>query len=222
MPAFGRNRMIISAASAHRAESAHCFRKIFASCVEVADSDSKAAEVRAKTCEHQKMGYIRRTIVLLTNLGLWTSGVAVLFMIFLITLEVAGRRLFGFSTLVADEFSGYLLVVTTFMGGAYTLKMKGFTRMEAIYNRFKGGSRWMIDLAFNLVSLVFLMIVDYWLWVHILTSYGSGLTSISIFQTPLYIPQLFMGIGVTFLVFQVILEIAALFLPRRTDPIVEV
>ena len=168
------------------------------------------------------MIYIQRTIVLLSNLGLWISGIAVLFMVFLITLEVAGRKLFGFSTLVADEFSGYLLVVTTFMGGAYTLKMKGFTRMETIYNRFKGGSRWMIDLAFNLVSLVFLMIVDYWLWVHILSSYRSGLTSISIFQTPLYIPQLFMGIGVTLLVFQVILEIASLFLTRRTDNIVEV
>jgi TRAP-type transport system small permease protein len=168
------------------------------------------------------MSYIQRTIVLLTNLGLWTSGLAVFFMVFLITLEVAGRKLFGFSTLVADEFSGYLLVVTTFMGGAYTLKTKGFTRMETIYNRFRGGSRWMIDLVFNLVSLVFIIIVDYWLWVHILSSYRSGLTSISIFQTPLYIPQLFMGIGVTFLLFQVVLEIAGLFVARRTNHIVEV
>jgi TRAP-type mannitol/chloroaromatic compound transport system permease small subunit len=108
------------------------------------------------------------------------------------------------------------------MGGAYTLKTKGFTRMEAIYNRFKGGGRWMIDFAFNLVSLVFLMVVDYWLWVHILSSYRSGLTSISIFQTPLYIPQFFMGIGVTFLLFQVVLEIAGLFLSQRTNNIVEV
>jgi TRAP-type C4-dicarboxylate transport system permease small subunit len=168
------------------------------------------------------MTYIQRIIRTVTSLGLWISGVAVLFMVFLITLEVAGRKLFGFSTLVADEFSGYLLVVTTFMGGAYTLKMKGFTRMEAIYNRFKGGSRWMIDLVFNLVSLVFIIIVDYWLWVHILSSYRSGLTSISIFQTPLYIPQLFMGIGVTFLLFQVVLEIAGLFLARKTNHIVKV
>ena len=160
------------------------------------------AILKAETWERQKMIFIQRIIGLLTNLGLWISGVAVLFMVFLITLEVAGRKLFGFSTLVADEFSGYLLVVTTFMGGAYTLKMKGFTRMEVIYNRFKGGSRWMIDLVFNLVSLVFLIIIDYWLWVHILSSYRSGLTSISIFQTPLYIPQVFMGIGVTFLVFR--------------------
>lgn len=168
------------------------------------------------------MTYVQRIIALLTNLGLWTSGIAVLIMVFLITLEVGGRKLFGFSTLVADEFSGYLLVITTFMGGAYTLKTKGFTRMEAVYHRTKGGSRWMIDVLFNLVSLVFLVVIDYWLWVHVLSSYRSGLTSISIFQTPLYIPQLFMGIGVTFLVLQVMLEIAALFLERRAQGMAEV
>jgi TRAP-type C4-dicarboxylate transport system permease small subunit len=165
------------------------------------------------------MIHIQRAIVLLTNLGLWTSGIAVLLMVFLITLEVAGRKLFGFSTLVADEFSGYLLVVTTFMGAAYTLKTKGFTRMEAVYNRFKGASRRMIDLAFNLVSLIFLMIVDYWLWVHIFSSYRSGLTSISIFQTPLYIPQLFMGIGATMLLFEVALQIVSLFLTEKTKAV---
>ena len=139
------------------------------------------------------MIFIQRLIGLLTNLGLWISGVAVLFMVFLITLEVAGRKFFGFSTLVADEFSAYLLVVTTFMGGAYTLKTKGFTRMEVIYNRFKGGNRRMIDLVFNLVSLVFLVIIDYWLWIHILSSYRSGLdVDIHISDAPLH-PSGFYG-----------------------------
>ena len=74
---------------------------------------------------------------MLSKLGSWISGIAIMIMIFLITLEVVGRKLFGFSTLVSDEFSGYLLVVITFMGAAYTLKTKGFTRMEVIYNRFQ-------------------------------------------------------------------------------------
>jgi TRAP-type C4-dicarboxylate transport system permease small subunit len=167
------------------------------------------------------MSCIQRVIAFLTNLGLWTSGVAVIFMVFLITLEVVGRKLFGFSTLVADEFSSYLLVVTTFMGAAYTLKMKGFTRMEVIYNRFRGRGRWIIDLVFSLVSLIFLIIICYWLWVHITSSYRSRLTSISILQTPLFIPQLFMGIGVSFLLFEVVLEIVNLFLPERTKHIGE-
>jgi len=168
------------------------------------------------------MKRIERVISFVSRLGYWISGIAIMIMIFLITLEVVGRKLFGFSTLIADEFSGYLLVVITFMGAAYTLKTKGFTRMDVIYNRFKGRDRWIIDLVFSLVSLLFLTIVDYWLWVHIISSYRSRLTSISILQTPLCIPQLFMGIGVTFLVLEVVLELVALFLPEKTKNIGEV
>ena len=138
---------------------------------------------------------LKRIIFFLSALGLWISGIAVLFMILLITVEVVGRRVLNFSTLIADEFSGYLLVVITFMGAAYTLKTGDFTRMELVYNQFKGRGRWIIDLVFNLVSLVFLIILDYWLWVHIISNYRSDMASISILQTPLYLPKLFMGGG---------------------------
>jgi TRAP-type C4-dicarboxylate transport system permease small subunit len=163
------------------------------------------------------MQQIRRVVRSLSNLGVVISGIAVLFMTLLITIEVIGRRVLGFSTLIADEFSGYLLVVITFMGSAYTLRSQGFTRMDAIYNKFKGKGRWVIDVVFSLVSLVFLLIIDYWLWVHILSTYRSSMKSISILQTPLYLPKLFMGVGITFLLLEVLLEIVTLFLPAKAN-----
>ncbi len=157
---------------------------------------------------------LRRMISFCSSLGLWISGIAVLLMTLLITVEVIGRRVLNFTTLIADEFSGYLLVVITFMGAAYTLKSGGFTRMELVYNQFKSRGHWMLDFFFNLVSLAFLIILDYWLWDHIISNYRSSMASISILQTPLYIPKLFMGVGATLLLFQVILELAALFRPQ--------
>ncbi len=153
-------------------------------------------------------------ISLFSSLGLWISGIAVLLMTLLITVEVVGRRVLNFTTLIADEFSGYLLVVITFMGAAYTLKSGGFTRMELVYNQFKTTGRRVLDFVFNLVSLAFLIILDYWLWDHIISNYRSSMASISILQTPLYIPKLFMGVGATLLLFQVILELVALFRPQ--------
>lgn len=157
---------------------------------------------------------LRRMISFFSSLGLWISGIAVLLMTLLITVEVVGRRVLNFTTLIADEFSGYLLVVITFMGAAYTLKSGGFTRMELVYNQFKTTGRRALDFFFNLVSLAFLIILDYWLWDHIISNYRSGMASISILQTPLYIPKLFMGVGATLLLFQVILELVALFWPQ--------
>ena len=162
------------------------------------------------------MTKVRQIISFFSSVGFWISGIAVLLMTLLITVEVVGRRVLNFTTLVADEFSGYLLVVITFMGAAYTLKTGGFTRMELVYNQFKSRGRWIIDLVFNLVSLVFLMILDYWLWVHIISNYRSDMASISILQTPLYLPKLFMGLGATLLVLEVLLEIVTLFSPQKT------
>jgi TRAP-type C4-dicarboxylate transport system permease small subunit len=159
---------------------------------------------------------LKRIVSSLSVLGLWISGIAVLFMILLITVEVVGRRVLNFSTLIADEFSGYLLVVITFMGAAYTLKTGGFTRMELVYNQFKSKGRWISDFVFNLISLVFLIILDYWLWVHIISDYRTDMASISILQTPLYLPKLFMGLGATLLLIEVLLEIVTLFSPQET------
>lgn len=153
------------------------------------------------------MKCIERVISFLSKLGSWISGIAIMIMIFLITLEVAGRKIFGFSTLVSDEFSGYLLVVITFMGAAYTLKTNGFTRMEVIYNRFGGAGRRVFNILINLVALIFLVVADYWIWVYTLSSYRFDTRSISIVQTPLFIPQLFMGVGITLLLFEVMLEL---------------
>ena len=160
------------------------------------------------------MTQTRRMILFFSSLGLWISGIAVLLMTLLITVEVVGRRVLNFTTLIADEFSGYLLVVITFMGAAYTLKSGGFTRMELVYNQFKTTGRRVLDFVFNLVSLAFLIILDYWLWDHIISNYRSGMASISILQTPLYIPKLFMGVGATLLLFQVVLDLVVLLSPQ--------
>ena len=117
----------------------------------------------------------------------------------------------GFSTMLADEFSGYLFVVITFMGAAYTFKLKGFTRVEMIYGRFKGGNRRIVSFLIILVAMIYLVIIDYWLWVYSASSYRSGMTSISIVQTPLYIPQVFMAIGVTLLLCEVVIELCSFF-----------
>ena len=160
------------------------------------------------------MKIVERVITFLSELSAWISGIFVVLMILLITVEVAGRKLFGFSTLVADEFSGYMLVLITFMGAAYTVKTEGFTRMEVIYLRVKGKGRWVLNFLIYLIALIFLLIVDYWIWTFVLSSYRAETRSISIVQTPLFIPQIFMGLGVTLLVFEIILQLSLSLLGR--------
>lgn len=135
--------------------------------------------------------------------GLTLAGFAFLTMVGLVTTEVVCRRFLGFSLLIAHEVTGYLLIAVTFLGAAYTLVEGGFTRMELVHRRLQGKGRWVVDTAIHMVSLGYLVIIVYWLGAYVMSSYQSGVTSISIAQTPLYIPRLFMFLGVLLLVLQV-------------------
>ncbi len=160
---------------------------------------------------------LQRIVTLLCASGLWLAGLALLLMILLVSAEVFARWLFGFSFLIADEYSGYLLIALTFLGGAFSLQSGSFTRMDALYNRSTGKGRFALDLFIVLVGLFYLAVIDYWLWDFIAGSHRSGVTSISIAQTPLYIPRLFMGVGVSLLVLVSLLELLLLLQPAEAD-----
>ena len=146
---------------------------------------------------------ISRLVPLLRNVGLWISGASLISMILLVTFEVVSRRFLGFSLFFAYEVSGYLLIAITFMGAAFTLNAGGFTRMEIVYNRLKGKALFILDFFIYGVSLAYLVIIAYWLWIYVASSYSSGVTSISIAQTPLYLPRAFMFLGIALLVVEV-------------------
>jgi TRAP-type C4-dicarboxylate transport system permease small subunit len=142
----------------------------------------------------------------LSTAGMYASGIGISLMALFITLEIAGRHLFGYSMLIVDEWSGYLLVIVTFLGLAYTLKTKGFLQIEFFLNRLSPRLRSIFNAVLILLALLYSLVIQYKLIVHVWSSYTTGQVSISISQTPLYIPQLFMPVGMSLLILQLIKE----------------
>src|SRR5512132_2407471 len=56
-------------------------------------------------------------------------------MVVLINVEVAARYVFNASTLIADEYSGYLFVWLTLLGFGYALQSGQFLRVESVVAR---------------------------------------------------------------------------------------
>jgi TRAP-type C4-dicarboxylate transport system permease small subunit len=79
-------------------------------------------------------------------------------------------------------------------------------------------ARQVLQLFYNLASLVFSLILDYQLFRLVVSSYTRGYVEATILATPLYIPQLVMPIGVTLMIVVLLAEIGddlrALFLGR--------
>ena len=123
------------------------------------------------------------------------SGAAIVAMTALVTIEVLGRDLFNRSTLIADEMSGYLLVLLTFVGLAPTLRGGGFIRIDTYRARLRGGARRGLELAIHLLALGYTALLDWHLWRLALDAWRLGTTSIQVSRTPLWIPQACMALG---------------------------
>lgn len=147
-----------------------------------------------------------RIISLFSTVGMYVAGVGILIMALLITTEVVGRHLFGFSMLVVDEWSGYLLVMVTFLGLAYTMKTNGFLQIEFLLNRLEPKQKKIFHIFLISIALFYSILIDHKLIAHTWSSYSTGLVSVSISETPLFIPQLFMPLGMSLLVLELFRE----------------
>ena len=143
-------------------------------------------------------------ISLFSTAGMYLAGFGIFVMALLITTEIVGRHLFGFSILVVDEWSGYLLVMVTFLGLAYTMKTNGFLQIEFLLNRLRPKQRRIFHIFLISVAFFYSILIDHKLITYTWSSYATGLVSVSISQTPLFIPQLFMPLGMTLLALELL------------------
>ena len=135
-------------------------------------------------------------------LGGYLAAAAVAVMAVLICVEVIGRGLFGVSTMIADEMSGYLNCAIVFLGLSYSLRERGFIRVEVLYGRLVGNWKRLTGWAICVISLVYAVIVTLYMARHVAFSYQRGIVSTQVSETPLYIPQSLILAGSVILVLQ--------------------
>ena len=85
--------------------------------------------------KRNNLSVVTRALGRIVDAGLALSAIAVLAMMLLITVEVLGRNLLRVSTLVADEMSGYLLVIVTFLGILFFIIFALVIRVEELEQR---------------------------------------------------------------------------------------
>lgn len=131
-------------------------------------------------------------------MGEWFVGLASLLLLamgILINVEVFGRYFFNFSTLISDEYSGYLFSWMTLICFFYALRTDRLLRVDALVTGLRGKMRDMLGVPAALIGLgvsVILTQATYTMW-H--TSWMFGSVSLQPSQTPLYIPQMIMPLG---------------------------
>lgn len=128
-------------------------------------------------------------------------------MMLLICTEVFCRSLLGFSLMFTDELAGYMLVAIVFLGMPVALSRGALFRVELLLNRLPGAAvRW-IQLFFNLLSMGVALILLWQMIRLVIDSWERKVVAPTVLATPLYIPQIFMVLGLLTLVLVLLLHL---------------
>ena len=135
--------------------------------------------------------------------GAYLSALAMLVIVALISVEIGARSLFQSSTLIADEYSGYLMVTVVMLGLSYTFAEGGHIRINILTSRLSGWPGRVLEI---LVALAALLMCAFFLYHAVLMVYDSfsyDMRADSISETPVYIPQIMIVVGFALLTLQV-------------------
>ncbi|MBI2741708.1 MAG: TRAP transporter small permease [Rhodospirillales bacterium] len=131
------------------------------------------------------------------------AATAVVAILAIVCIETVLRQ-FDASLLVTDEIAGYLNAAAIFLGLAWTLREGGFIRVELLYDRavgnLKQALRWLIVLTAAIFSALTL-----WVCIRqVIYAFDRDTRAVSIIDTPEWIPQSVMVLGLAVLLLQLV------------------
>lgn len=150
------------------------------------------------------------------------AGVAILLILYMfahIILEIV-LRLFGYSTFILDEYIGYAVAAMTFLGLPYVLEQGGLIRVSLVLDRLPSKWHWPLELLIALASASAFGWLSYFWWLNVTRSYQRGITSDTMAETPLWIPEGIVLLGLWLLCFTLVVRSLTLITKRapHTQP----
>ena len=139
-----------------------------------------------------------------------------LLMVVLITVDVLGRYFFSRPTYVADELSGYFLVVIIFLSLAQTQKKGRHVISTALTSRLLLSKRKWLEISTSIVSLAFIVWFAWRTAVAAHESYVLETITITTLHTPYWIPQLLLPIGLSMFALQLTAHVVKTIMAWRT------
>lgn len=119
--------------------------------------------------------------------------------IILISMEAIARNVFHTSLQITDEVGGYLLVAITFLSMSVAEAHGAFHRVELVQMRLSRRTQLITQTIFDLMSLAASAAVTWQLIRLTMNSWRSEDVAATPLQTPLWLPQSVMGLGMALL-----------------------
>ncbi len=156
----------------------------------------------------------------------YLSGAVFLLVSFYITLDVIGRNFFHLSSGVTDEMGGYALALGGMWALAHTLRTGGHVRIDVLLPLLPASLQRLLNYLALAIMAVFACVVALYCWRLALESFTTSAKAMSFLQTPLFVPQTAMALGLTVLGLEALMIFVAgilesLYERRLVDPPIE-
>lgn len=141
---------------------------------------------------------MKKIINIIDRLSLWGGWLSALFMlliVLLISAEIVLRSLFNTSTLISDEYSAYFFVGVVLSGLAFTLKEDAHIRITLLTSILGEKGRAVFDILAIITAMAITSFALYHTSIMVFESWQLGMRADSISETPIYISQMVIPLG---------------------------
>ncbi len=137
----------------------------------------------------------------LSKWGAYISSILFVSLVVLVMTEIIGRSFFDYSTMLADEYSGYFYLGAVFFGLAYTFNDSGHIRINIITSRLRKKTQRYIDIFAGILATSILSYALYYSYLFMIDSKEMDMLSEAVSETPLWLTQIPMTVGMSLFVF---------------------
>lgn len=156
----------------------------------------------------KKLGkFLSRLIEALTAITGWTSALCLVAAAFIITEAVIVRKIFGVSTIWQTEASVFLLILTVFVGAPFVQKNEHHLNVDLLIINLAPRTRAMTLIVVSIISCILAGVLAVYAWPMWWEAVVNNEHSESLWSPPLWIPYLFLPLGMTLLFLQYIVQI---------------
>lgn len=154
-----------------------------------------------------------RFLDFLSRVAGWVAAGFVVLIVLLMGGEILSRSLLGKSTMVVSDYSGYFLVALVLFGLGFTLREDGHIRIKLVRMRLSETVGRVLDVLIALGCAAMTIFALRASLRMVMASHRLDMRADTIAQTPFWIPQMVIPIGLALLFIQLLA-----FIIRRVRP----
>ncbi len=141
------------------------------------------------------MALFQKIVFRISKLAAQVSAVMLALMVGHILLEIVLRTVFDTSTFVLDEYIGYGVAAITYLSLAYALEEGSLIRVNILLVRLRGWPRRIVEYFCVIGTLAVIGFVAAYFWRSLSRNWVRGAVSESLAETPLWIPETLVFVG---------------------------